>query len=517
MLTALERLAEGDYDIEWCAAAVSFWTDQKSKTLSLDDTWSFNIDGQEFQIGVISSGSDFTHRMCTSETTESLPWKDSTIRYDARVHTVGHEVRTEEFEAESESVELTEPESGIGSSIGSLDDNHCDPSNAIVKTETSTDGRILIGTTSNGSRPVYWEFRHRDLNNRHILLFGASGMGKTYAIQCLLCELGQSGQNSLIVDYTNGFFDNQLEDDFKALLNPMQHILRTRPLAINPFRQQVETIGDVFIAEGEANTAQRISGVFAEVYDLGDQQKSVLYQAIKNGISRFKNTVMTMDDLVPCLEEIGEERGTTGTAAKSLISKIRPFIDQNPFGKEEVGSWERFFADSQHRCHVLQLAGFLRDFSRLIIEFSLIDLYWYYRGRGTEESPRVLVLDEIQNLDHREETALAQLLREGRKFGFSLILATQTMSNLEKDQRDRLFNAAHKLFFRPTDTELRTYADIAALTTGEKVDRWKIRLASLKKGECYSLGPSLNEATGRLEPKAFRIQVIPLGKRGLDV
>ena len=122
----------------------------------------------------------------------------------------------------------------------------------------------------------------------------------------------------------------------------------------------------------------------------------------------------------------------------------------------------------------------------------------------------------LVNLDHREETPLAQLLREGRKFGFSLILATQTMSNLEKDQRDRLFNAAHKLFFRPTDTELRTYADIAAMTTGEKIDIWKTRLASLKKGECYSLGPSLNEATGRLESKAFRVQVTPLGERGLD-
>lgn len=517
VLSALERLAEGDYDIEWRAAAVSYWTDHKSDNLSLHDSWSCNIDGQELQIGVISTGSDFTQRMCTSEITETLPWNDSTIRYRSKGHTIGPEVRSEELKAVSESAKQYEKETRIGPPIGRMDDDRQESSNEKSNAETCTGTRILIGATSNGTRPVYWEFGHPELNNRHILLFGASGMGKTYTIQCLLCELGQVGQNSIIVDYTNGFFDNQLEDEFKALLNPMQHVLRTRPLAINPFRQQEEIIGDVTIAEGEANTSQRISGVFAEVYDLGDQQKSVLYQAIKNGISRSKDTVMTMDDLVPFLEEIGEERGTTGMAARSLISKIRPFIDQHPFGTEEIGSWERLFADSRNRCHVLQLAGFLRDSSRLITEFSLIDLYWYYRGRGTEESPRVLVLDEIQNLDHREETPLAQLLREGRKFGFSLMLATQTMSNLERDQRDRLFNAAHKLFFRPADTELRTYADIAATSTGEKVDIWKTRLASLKKGECYSLGPSLNETTGRLETKAFRIQVNPLGKRVLDV
>ena len=376
--------------------------------------------------------------------------------------------------------------------------------------------RILLGITSSGSRRIYWEFGHKELNNRHMLLFGTSGMGKTYTIQCLLYELGRYGQNSLIVDYTNGFFDNQLEDEFRALLRPVQHIVRRDPIPINPFRQQVEIIGGGSILEGVANTAQRVSGVFAEVYRFGDQQKSALYQAVKQGIRRAGDSGMLLEDLIPCLEELAKERGAIGTAAGSVISKIRPFVDQNPFGAEDPESWERLFTDPQHRCHILQRAGFLRDSARLITEFSLIDLYWFYRGRGTKDCPRVLVLDEVQNLDHREESPLAQLLREGRKFGFSLILATQIMSNLEKDERDRLFNAAHKLFFRPADTEIRTYADIAAVSTGETTHVWMKRLASLKKGECYSLGPSLNEVTGKLELKAFRIKITALAERGKD-
>jgi len=123
------------------------------------------------------------------------------------------------------------------------------------------------------------------------------------------------------------------------------------------------------------------------------------------------------------------------------------------------------------------------------------------------------VLDEVQNLDHQDGAPLAQMLREGRKFGFSLILATQIMSSLERDERDRLFNAAHKLFFRPADTELRTYADIAAVSTSERTDTWMSRLSSLKKGECYSLGQSLNQTTGKLELKAYRIGVTALQHR----
>ena len=217
--------------------------------------------------------------------------------------------------------------------------------------------------------------------------------------------------------------------------------------------------------------------------------------------------------MIPRLEHLADDKGTQAQSAGSVISKLRPFLDQNPFGTEDPQGWERLFTDQVHRCHVIQLAGFMKDAARLVTEFSLIDLYWFYRSLGTQGNPRVVVLDEVQNLDHREDSPLAQLLREGRKFGFSLILATQIMSNLDKDERDRLFLAGHKLFFRPADTEMRSYAEIASVSTGDKVDVWLKKLAGLKKGECYSLGPSLNEATGKLDVKAFKIQITSLGER----
>jgi len=105
-------------------------------------------------------------------------------------------------------------------------------------------------------------------------------------------------------------------------------------------------------------------------------------------------------------------------------------------------------------------------------------------------------------------------LTEGRKFGISLVLATQTLSNLGKDERDRLFQASHKLFFKPADTEIRSYAGILADATGEKSDDWVARLASLKRGECYSLGFALNERTETLEPnKWFKMKVSEIENR----
>ncbi len=145
------------------------------------------------------------------------------------------------------------------------------------------------------------------------------------------------------------------------------------------------------------------------------------------------------------------------------------------------------------------MAGFPKDAARLITEFSLIDLYWYYRGRGSEDDPRIIVLDEIQNLDHRLEGPLGQLLTEGRKFGISLILATQTLSNFAKDQRDRLFQASHKLFFKPADTEIKSYAQLLADATSYNQEHWVQQLSGLSRGECYSLGHACNPVTHKLE------------------
>ena len=156
------------------------------------------------------------------------------------------------------------------------------------------------------------------------------------------------------------------------------------------------------------------------------------------------------------------------------------------------------------------------DTQRLITEFSLWAFYAFLQAKGSKNRSRVLVLDEVQNLDHSDGSPLSKYLREGRKFGVSLIMATQIMSSLRKDARDRLFNSGHKLFFRPSDTETKSYAEIAAVSTGDKVDVWAKKLSQLKKGECYSMGSSLNQGTKQLESKAFKIKISSLLDRFKD-
>ena len=164
--------------------------------------------------------------------------------------------------------------------------------------------------------------------------------------------------------------------------------------------------------------------------------------------------------------------------------------------------------------NVLQLTRLPKHLQRIATELILWDLYDFATSSGRKDTPLPVVLDEIQNLDHRLDAPLGKYLTEGRKFGISLILATQTLSNLKTDKRDRLFQASHKLFFRPAETEVKEYARILDQSSAESAEIWISRLNRLNKGECYSLGPAVRPGTEVLENRAFKIKIAAFEERG---
>lgn len=541
---ALEALGEGRFDIRWQAMVVAFWTDSQEEQFSIEKKWKFEGDAGGLDIEVISAGKGLVRRICCANEVLKLPIPESDISLVSDIQTGSDSVEQEdEKELEQDTVtEHTHAEESLKQEI--LKEDSClspasvaedpvsdktDPTTAqLASTKEEVyqppvtgkklalldkphiPPRILLGQTDAG-REIYWEFGHSELSNRHLLIFGRSGSGKTYAIQAILCELAFQGQNSVIVDYTDGFESSHLEQETLEILKPEQHFVYQHPLPINPFRQQRSFIGDEQLPEKAFNTAQRVMSVFASVYNLGDQQKSLLYECVKEGIESYK-PAMNLEQLVKILDQYVSD-GQRKDTAISLLSKIKPFVDGQPFGQEDQKSWLKFYHDQDHSAHIVQLKSCGKEFSYLVTEFTLIDLYWFARASGDVHHPKVVVLDEIQNLDHSQESPLANFLTEGRKFGLSMILATQTLRNLKEDARHRLFQASHKLFFRPAETEVHEYAKILEGAMGESAEIWKKRLSSLGKGECYSLGPSMNPQTKKLEDKAFPIRITSLGER----
>jgi DNA phosphorothioation-dependent restriction protein DptH len=105
------------------------------------------------------------------------------------------------------------------------------------------------------------------------------------------------------------------------------------------------------------------------------------------------------------------------------------------------------------------------------------------------------------------------MIREGRKFGLSLILATQDMEQFNQEQRARLFMTGHKLFFKPPTSGIDNLAKmLSSATPDTNKNEWAERLAKLEKGQCWSLG-SVQMPDGSLREKAILVNITALDAR----
>jgi len=370
---------------------------------------------------------------------------------------------------------------------------------------------ILIGTRNNGE-PAYWHFGDPRLDNRHMLIFGASGSGKTYGIQCLLAEMAQQHLRSLIVDYTDGFLPQQVEPRFSSVAVPKNHFVRHERLPLNPFRRQRQIIDPSIpaIEESPYQVATRITSIFTSIFaTMGDQQSATLIRVLQAGIE--DNPGFVLDDLLALLRADSQN-------GESLANKLEPLIKSEPFRTIDEGpAWEAMLSSPANWVHVLQLKGLARDIQKMVTEFALWDLWDYAQNTGSKDRPIPIVLDEIQNLDHSSDSPIDKMLREGRKFGLALMLATQTTSQFNQEQRDRLFQAGHKLIFKPATTEIERFAQLlsqspAGLSKGE----WGQHLANLEKGQCWSLGRVLKSG-GTFKEEAVLVSVTSLENRNFGI
>jgi len=553
VLSALECLAEGDFSVAWDASVFAFWIDQDPE---IKRTGYWTVGGElDVIANVYTVGGGFVRQLMTDSLEAPIDWatlnaQDAAVvehddefipedTEDDYTPWVDDEDESEDEPVDDEAVESNvkplaadliedstapnEPETVTMPAFKPLEtipqQEHASgsvvavtPSIEVIVNEEISSSRILLGKTVTGDQPVYWEFNHPELVNRHMLIFGSSGQGKTYAIQGMLCEMSKFKQNSLIVDYTNGFLPNHLEEVAKSVLKPVQHVVRNEPLPINPFIPQVSDNGGIFIGENSNAVAKRIAGLFDSVYEIGNQQYSVLHRAVMDGVDSM-GCEMNLDHMLDSIESMADDKKFKASA-QSLYNKLRPFVLDSPFSSgNDSFDWDYLFMKQDPLCNIFQLAGMDMYSARLITEFILWDLYGHLQSKGKKTDPKVIVLDEVQNLDHQEGSPLSKYLREGRKFGLSLILATQTMSNMKKDERDRMFMAEHKLFFKPADTELKAFADVAALATRQKVDDWIRKLSTLSKGECYSIGKTLDANGERLVSRALKIRVAAMEER----
>jgi hypothetical protein len=317
----------------------------------------------------------------------------------------------------------------------------------IEKHNNIEDIRVLIGKDRLDS-DVYWEFGNKGLSNRHLLITGTSGQGKTYGIQTMLYEISKTHISTVVFDYTEGFREDQLE---KKFLDKMQGRIDNRVVyfvgvPINPFKRHEIEVAGMRAPEKISDVAQRIASTLSHVYDFGDQQFAAIYEACSTGLEKYGD-LMSMKRL----EE--ELNASENKSAKSVVSKMKPFVNSVDFSSTEC-DWNDILYNEEGRLTIFQLTNFVRDIQVIITEFMLWDMWHYTKKNGNKDKPFIVVLDEAQNLSHAANSPSGLILTEGRKFGWSAWYATQSLKVLNDDEITRLMQAPFRLNFNPPAAEV---------------------------------------------------------------
>lgn len=359
------------------------------------------------------------------------------------------------------------------------DENNNQPEESVVKLE---DIRVLLGKDKKNI-PVYWEFGHPKLANRHILITGTSGQGKTYAIQAMILELARQNISSIVFDYTDGFLPGKLEPEFERELDGKitQEVAILNRIPVNPFRVQVIEIPPFgSVPETSTTVAGRISDILKHVYSFGDQQAASIYSACKQGVDQYGNT-MDFAKLRQLLED------SSTPQSKSALSKMAQFFDMDLFDSSREFNWQDV-TQGGGKVTVIQLTGLDRELQTVVTEIMMWDAWYSLTKFGNKNTPFVVVLDEAQNLSFKEKSPSEKILREGRKYGWSAWFATQFLKGaLDSGEISNLQQAAERLYFKPTGEETSYIAEQIADNKAE-MSEWLNIIKSIQKGQCVVQG-----------------------------
>ena len=343
------------------------------------------------------------------------------------------------------------------------------------------DVRILIGN-DRSNRPVHWEFGHKNLANRHLLITGGSGQGKTYAIQTFLYELACQKISSVVFDYTDGFLPDKLEPPFAKALDGkiVQHIAIINRIPINPFKRQTLSIAGLTTQEPSTLVAGRFAAIMKHVYSFGEQQYSALYSACRAGIDTYGDQ-MDFDKLRNNLEE------ASTSYAKTVLSKMQQLFDLNLFDTQNAFDWSEI-TERDGKVTVIQLTNLDREIQTVVTEMLMWDAWYALVKTGTKDHPFVVVLDEAQNLSIADGSPAQKILQEGRKYGWSAWFATQFLKGaLSTDEISRLQQAAEVLYFKPSNEEAPWVAQQLASGATPAAD-WLETIKQMQKGHCIVRG-----------------------------
>lgn len=296
--------------------------------------------------------------------------------------------------------------------------------------------------------------------NTHVLITGMSGSGKSVRMTDIEMEAVREGKTVIVLDKDGTHYN--IPENYKNVISVLADGLDLRLL---------DSIRNAENMEEKMVQVMYVADILASGQNLGDRQICCLRTAVEYAAEHKAKDATEMYTISRCLEE---QKGNSAEGVRSRLwgilngNLLRPSTKQIESGK----------------INIISLAGINPKTQIQLTEIILSVVWRQLRYRQFSEID-VVCIDEIQSLTLKKNSALFELLTESRKYGISLVLATQSLSVFNKKEIAALGQTAVKLYFHPSEQDIRSIAQQIDPVAYERV---AMVLKNLRKGQALTIG-----------------------------
>ncbi|MDX2116849.1 MAG: ATP-binding protein [Planctomycetota bacterium] len=316
--------------------------------------------------------------------------------------------------------------------------------------------RVVLGHTQAEETPVAWTPSVQ--SSPHLFILGIPGQGKSVTVNRILQEFAKEGLPSVVIDFHGAFADTC--NPYVRSANPVV-LDATKGLPFSPFEADLSKSG-AEAASWQTNCFA-IAEIFAYVCELGDMQKDVVFDALRSCYqdlgygSGTPDRLPTISDFHRKLSLLELSRGV-----RNVVARCRPLLELGLFREDP----STFVPLDQ-----LLARGLVLDVHRAGVEtmqvaagaFLLRQIYKSMFNWEKAASLRLaIVLDEAHRL--AKDTTLPKIMKEGRKFGISVVVASQGLADFHPDVVE---NAGTKVVFRTNHPMSKKVSGFLRTRTGQ--------------------------------------------------
>jgi len=300
--------------------------------------------------------------------------------------------------------------------------------------------RLPLGKNTDNGKQVFWDpivTTPKKLTNQHVLIVGKSGAGKTQTASAFLWELTKAGVPSIIFDFQGEYISGKLTNsDGKTFLECTGAKVLDAADGINVNPLEIPLDPHSGKKQNYVKVVYQVANSLAKIFGLGDIQHATLRDAINqafvaagfspNNKETWQQPAPNFSAVWSILKQMEEEIGGN---VRNLNLRVQPLFETGVFLENTD---PRGFEAILEETHVLRLSNLATpELMVAVSRFALQKLYADMLAKGPTNEMRVFaVVDEAHKLSYEE--TLTELIREARKYGVGILLASQSVKDFDR-------------------------------------------------------------------------------------